>query len=118
MNVKHYPFIFILALLAVAVSIAATVEAQEEEDLPFTVKVVDSSSGAAIKNIIVSIESESGVKEQKIITGSEGSGSTILPPGTYRLKVQFTIFGIPIQIASTEITVDEPTEFIYTVSTF
>ena len=116
MNVKRYSLIFILALLAVFVSITASVQAQEEE-LPFTVKVVDSSSGAAIKNIIVIIESVGGgVSEQKIITGSEGSGCTILPPGTYRLKAQFTVFGIPIQIASTEITIDEPTEFIYSVS--
>ncbi|MDH5745198.1 MAG: hypothetical protein OEZ52_16775, partial [Candidatus Aminicenantes bacterium] len=79
MNVKHYPFIFILALLAVAVSIAVTVEAQEEE-LPFKIKIVDSSTGGAIKNIIVTIESEAGVREQKIITGSEGSGCTVLPP--------------------------------------
>jgi hypothetical protein len=117
MNVKRYPFIFFLALLAVAVSIAATVEAQEE-DHSFTVKVVDSSTGAAIKNIIVSIESEAGVIEQKIVTGSEGSGSTILPPGTYRLKAHFTIFGIPIQLSMTEITVDEPTELTFTISTF
>ena len=117
MNIKRYSLIFILALLVLFVSITASVQAQEEE-LPFTVKVVDAASGAAIKNIIVTIESEGGVSEQKIITGSEGSGCTILPPGTYRLKAQFTIFGIPIQISSTEITLDEPTEFIYTISTF
>jgi hypothetical protein len=118
MNVKRYSLIFTLALLVVFVSITASVQAQEEE-LPFTVKVVDSASGAAIKNIIVTIESvDGGVSEQKMITGSEGSGCTILPPGTYRLKAQFTIFGIPIQISSTEITLDEPTEFIYQVSTF
>jgi len=117
MNVKRYSLIFILALLAIFVSITSSVQAQEEE-LPFTVKVVDSASGAAIKNIIVIIESVGGVSQQKIITGSEGSGSTILPPGTYRLKAQFTIFGIPIQISSTEITIDKPTEFIYEISTF
>ena len=117
MNVKRYSLIFILALLTVFVSITASVQAQEGE-LPFTVKVVDASSGAAIKNIIVIIESvDGGVSEQKIITGSEGSGRTILLPGTYRLKAQFTVFGIPIQIASTEIIIDEPTEFIYTIST-
>jgi len=117
MNVKRYFFIFILTLLIIFVSITTPVQAQEEE-LPFTVKVVDAASGAAINNIIVTIESEGGVIEQKIITGSEGSGCTILPPGTYRLRAQFTVFGIPIQISSTQITIDEPTEFIYTVSTF
>jgi hypothetical protein len=117
MNVRRCSLIFVLTLIVIFFSITAPVHAQEE-DLPFTVKVVDAASGAAIQNIIVTIESEGGISEQKIITGSEGSGSTILPPGTYRLKAQFIIFGIPIQISSTEITLDEPTEFIYTVSTF
>ncbi len=117
MNVKRSFLIFVLALLVIFVSITTSVQAQEEE-LPFIVKVVDAASGAAIENIIVTIESEGGVYEQRIITGSEGSGTTILPPGTYHLTAQFIVFGIPIQLSSTEITLDEPTEFIYSVSTF
>ena len=109
-------YMSLLILIAFSLALSTGVFAQDLE--PFSVTVVDGSTGGAVENIVVSIQSAGGVVEQKVITGSGGSAMTVLAPGTYNLVAEFSVFGFPITLASTSITVDRPTDFIYEIQTF
>jgi len=107
----------VLFLIALALTTSAAAFAQEEKQ-PLTINVVDATTGGAVKNIIVTIESGAGVAEQSIITGSEGAVNTFLAPGSYRIRVEMSIFGFPVTLSTHQLVVNKPTEFTVIVSTF
>ncbi len=89
--------------------------AQQEQQYPLTISVTDGVTGKAAQGVTTIIDTSTGSLYQNL--GTVAENTTInLPTGTYVIKVQLSILGIPITMQSSTVNLNQPYTEELTVS--
>ncbi|MGD0449786.1 MAG: hypothetical protein ABSA79_01870 [Candidatus Bathyarchaeia archaeon] len=91
--------------------------AQQGQQYPLTITIKDGVTGKEAQGVTTIVDTSSGSLVQDLGTVAENT-TVNLPAGTYVIKTQLTILGVPITIQSYTVNLNQPVTAYLTVSAF